>query len=361
MASMVTLRREVMKICEWFLDLLTFLGFYLIAVYCIVVEFYLDRIRRYNGLSRMKHLLKAIEKSKFINTSSRELVAVITGADGSIGTEITRLLLRNNFKVVCLVRNCDNSGWLDKSEYQLNLVLRNVDLSNLPEVKEVATLLANEYPHIDLIICSAGIMLQPFKLTSDGFETHYAVNLLSHAIMVNCLLSPVIKYTAGESCVRDSRVVFLSSATAHLGFFNSVLQDNSKMFHTYRNGYQAYSASKFAISLYIEEMNKQMQQKCVTANQRTVTAISVHPGCVASGLYEHANTLTKAMIFRLLWLVMRNPALAAAETIALGCADNLKGGCYYQHMTPTRILCTAAKKKQLYERVRSIITGMEEM
>ncbi|VDO10937.1 unnamed protein product, partial [Brugia timori] len=144
-----------MKICEWFLDLLTFLGFYLIAVYCIVVEFYLDRIRRYNGLSRMKHLLKAIEKSKFINTSSRELVAVITGADGSIGAEITRLLLRYNFKVVCLVRNCDNSGWLDNSEYQLNLVLRNVDLSNLREVKEVATLLANEYPHIDLIICSA--------------------------------------------------------------------------------------------------------------------------------------------------------------------------------------------------------------
>lgn len=84
---------------EWLLDLLTFVGFYLIAAYCIVVEFYVDRIRLYNGLSRMKYLLKTIEESKFINASSRELIAVVTGADGTIGTEITRLLLQNNFKV----------------------------------------------------------------------------------------------------------------------------------------------------------------------------------------------------------------------------------------------------------------------
>lgn len=223
----------------------------------------------------------------------------------------------------------------------------------------MAKLLANEYSHVDLIICAAGIMLRPFKLTIDGFETHYAVNLLSHAVMVNYLLPPTTKCSAGESYIRDSRIVFLSSATAHLGLFHTTLQDNSQMFSTYRNGYQAYSTSKFAISLYVEEMDKQIQQKSVTVNQRTVTVISVHPGCVASGLYEYANTLTKTMIFRFLWPIMRNPALAAAETIALGCADNLKSGCYYQHMVPTRILSSIAKKQQLYQHVRNII-DMEE-
>ncbi|VDO83749.1 unnamed protein product [Onchocerca flexuosa] len=90
-------------IYEWVLDLLTFVGFYLIAAYCIGVEFYLDRIRRYNGLSRMKYLLKAIKESKFINSSNQKLVAVITGANGTIGTEITRLLLQSNFKVFLLI------------------------------------------------------------------------------------------------------------------------------------------------------------------------------------------------------------------------------------------------------------------
>ncbi|VDO63446.1 unnamed protein product [Onchocerca flexuosa] len=250
---------------------------------------------------------------------------------------------------------------MNNSEYQPNLVVRNVDLSNLRKVKETAKLLANEYPCIDLIICGAGIMLQPFRLTTDGFETHYAVNLLSHAIMLNYLLPWITQYSAEESYKRDCRIVFLSSATAHLGVFRSILQDNSQLFYTYRNGYQVYSTSKFAVSLYAEEMDKQMQQKPTMTNQRTVTIISLHPGCVASGLYKYANTLTKIAIFRFLWPIMRNPALAAAETIALGCADNLKGGCYYQHMIPTKILCSTTKKQQLYQYVRNIITNVEEI
>lgn len=262
---------------------------------------------------------------------------------------------------MCLIRHCDGDEWLNCPEYQPNLVIRDVDLSNLRKTKEVVKLLAEEHPYVDLIICCAGIMLHPFKLTADGFENHYAVNLLSHAILVNYLLLRKTKYSARESCTRDIRIVFLSSATAHLGVFWSTLQDCSGMFCTYRNGYQAYSTSKFVISLYVEEMNKQIQQKSEEGNQRTVTAISVHPGCVASNLYECANTLTKAVIFRLLRPLMRNPALAAAETIALGCADNLKGGCYYEHMVPIRILCSTAKKQQIYQHVRNITENMEQM
>lgn len=258
-------------------------------------------------------------------------------------------------KVVCLIRSRDNGGWLDNFECQSNLVVQYVDLSNLRKVKEMAKSLANEYLHIDLIICGAGVMLQPFKLTADGFEIHCAVNLLSHALMVYYLLLP---NSAGKNYTRDSRIVFLSSATAHLGVFCSVFQNNSQIFHAYRNGYRAYSKSKFALSLYAEEMNKQMQQK---PNQRKITVISIHPGCVASDLYGYANTLTKTLISRFLWLIMRNPALAAAEVVALGCADNLKGGCYYQHMAPTRILCSGAKKQQLYEDVKNIITNIEEI
>lgn len=87
------------EVYEWLLDLLIFTGFYLIAAYCIVIEFYMDRIRRYDGLSRLKYLHKTIEESKFINCSDRKMIAIITGANGTIGTEITRLLLQNNFKV----------------------------------------------------------------------------------------------------------------------------------------------------------------------------------------------------------------------------------------------------------------------
>lgn len=64
-----------------------------------MVEFYVDHIHRYNGMPRIKYLLKTIKRSKFISTSNRKLIAVVTGANGAIGTEITRLLLQNNFRV----------------------------------------------------------------------------------------------------------------------------------------------------------------------------------------------------------------------------------------------------------------------
>lgn len=88
---------------NWLYELYVVIGFYLIALYCILVEFYQDRIRRYDGMPRLKYLYKIMKESKFVRRSGRKLVAVITGADGTIGIEIIRMLLQNDFEVIQLL------------------------------------------------------------------------------------------------------------------------------------------------------------------------------------------------------------------------------------------------------------------
>ncbi|VDN02158.1 unnamed protein product [Thelazia callipaeda] len=337
-------------------DLITFIGFYFIAAYCIVVEFYMDRIRRYNGLSRLQYLHKAIFESKFFNASNQKLIAVVTGADGTIGTEVTRLLLQNNFKVICLIRNRKSCNWSNEFGNQADLVIHTVDLANLQEVKQIAKIVAEQNPQIDFIVCAAGVMLFPFERTESGFETHYAVNFLSHAIIVNYLLPSVAGKEGDRHCNEEGKIIFVSSAAAYLYLLYPVFCD-PKMLFNYRNGYQAYWTSKFAMSSYADELNYQMQQQSIMSNQRKVTVISLHPGCVASNLYQYANIWTKILIFRLLWRIMRNPAIAAAEILALGFDDNLIGGCYYQHMVPTRI-SSCTEKQQLYKYVQEVIKNL---
>jgi NAD(P)-dependent dehydrogenase (short-subunit alcohol dehydrogenase family) len=47
--------------------------------------------------------------------------------------------------------------------------------------------LLSELDRLHVLVCNAGVMLHPFALTTDGFETHFAVHLLAHALLIDRL------------------------------------------------------------------------------------------------------------------------------------------------------------------------------
>ena len=55
---------------------------------------------------------------------------------------------------------------------------------------------------------SAGVMLSPFKKTTDGFEEQFAVNHLGHMLLTSLLLD---KLKATGSAHKYSRIVNVSS------------------------------------------------------------------------------------------------------------------------------------------------------
>ncbi|VDK68834.1 unnamed protein product [Gongylonema pulchrum] len=234
-----------------------------------------------------------------------------------------------------------------------DLIVRRVDLADLAEVKSLAMCLAKQFTSIDLVICNAGVMLESRSTTTttSNIEIHQAVNLLSHATLVHFLLPSLAEL--------GSRVVFVSSITAHLGNLRRFPIESPEFFcGHFRNGYEAYATSKLATAFYAQELNSIFAK---STRSRGTTVVAVHPGCVASGLYQHVNFATKLLIRRILKPIMRNPANAAAEIVALGCCDNLRGGCFYQHMIPVRDLCSASdqQRQQIYEQVQRIIANIQ--
>ena len=66
----------------------------------------------------------------------------------------------------------------------------------------------------DILICKAGILAVPSNVTGeDGFEIHFGVNHLGHALLIKPLL-PILIRTSGAG--GDARIISLTSTGFHI-------------------------------------------------------------------------------------------------------------------------------------------------
>uniref|UniRef100_A0A914R8T8 Uncharacterized protein n=1 Tax=Panagrolaimus davidi TaxID=227884 RepID=A0A914R8T8_9BILA len=211
---------------------------YLIGFIYSLKEFWKDR-------SEPITVEEVEKKSKSFNQSS-EKVAVITGGDGQIGKELVKYLLKLGY-IVCSV-GFKNPIVSDNVKHYAT------DLSEKDQVIDAAKQICAGFPKgIHLVICNAGIMLHPFRLSeTEHIEMHLAVNVLGHAILVENL-QPVLKQL-------KNRVIFVSSATCRAGYFSK--SANIKGFWQRKlNGYQAYANSKLLLSIFAEKLVEEEREK----------------------------------------------------------------------------------------------------
>lgn len=89
----------------------------------------------------------------------------------------------------------------------VGLTFLEMDFSSLESVRASI----NQFAHdrLDILMCNAGVMAVPPAVSKDGFEIHFAINHLAHAMIIHELL-PVLTRTA-EMSNSDVRVVCLTS------------------------------------------------------------------------------------------------------------------------------------------------------
>lgn len=89
----------------------------------------------------------------------------------------------------------------------VELTFLEMDFTSLESVKTGI----NKFTHdrLDILMCNAGVMAVPPAVSKDGFEMHFAVNHLAHAMTIHRLL-PVLNKTA-EMPNSDVRVICLTS------------------------------------------------------------------------------------------------------------------------------------------------------
>jgi NAD(P)-dependent dehydrogenase (short-subunit alcohol dehydrogenase family) len=149
---------------------------------------------------------------------------MLTGPTGNsgIGFETAKQLALRNARVYIASRSHER---VSDAIYQMNqsagrnldLNFLQMDLQDLKSVHAAAASFMHRETRLDILINNAGVMMTPFKLTTDGFETQWQVNALAPQVFVMSLL-PILMQTASTSSLYDRvRVVNVVSDMAFRG------------------------------------------------------------------------------------------------------------------------------------------------
>lgn len=208
-------------------------------------------------------------------------VAVVTGANGGLGLEMTRELTRRGAHVVMAARNMDKaeSARRDISAQipGASLEIVPLDLGSLESTRHAAATILASHSRIDILANNAGVMATPEGRTADGFEVQLGTNHLGHFLLTSLLL-PAVARTPG------SRIVSITSTARHIG--RPIDPDNPHLRGRY-TPWRAYGQSKLANLHFAVELQRRLAATgCGTAS------LVAHPGLSNTDLQATSVTST---------------------------------------------------------------------
>ncbi|PVH95749.1 NAD(P)-binding protein [Periconia macrospinosa] len=226
-------------------------------------------------------------------------VIFITGGSAGIGSETAKTLAAHNpLHIYISGRNAKAAtAVIDeiKSAYPLTSIsFVPIDMLSLASVKAGIN---EHFKHnrLDILINCAGVMATAPGLSKDGYENQFAVNHLAHAQLTSLLLPTLLRTAA----LPGSDVRVLSFTSEGYGFHPSngisfqELDSRGVMKRWLMGGWVRYGHSKLANILFASELARRHPE---------ITAVSVHPGLVETGLVSNQPWQTRWFIGITAWL-----------------------------------------------------------
>lgn len=253
-----------------------------------------------------------------------EGIAVVTGANAGLGLEVTRELLRNDFRVVMACRNeqkaLDAASVLRAEIPNARIDTALLDVSSLASINEFARWFSQHFTQLHLLVNNAGITAMPLQRTDAGHESHLATNYLGPFALIGKLL-PYLEATPGSRIVNVNSLAHRLKGTADL--------DDLNWEH---DGYEpmlAYGRSKFALMMFTLELQNRLQR-----TGSDILAVSAHPGFAATEILEKPgstmapNNWFERMRHKLTAPLIPKPEKAARSTVFAALSSEVNPGDY---------------------------------
>jgi NAD(P)-dependent dehydrogenase (short-subunit alcohol dehydrogenase family) len=279
----------------------------------------------------------------------RGRTCMITGASSGIG-RATALELAGMGATLVLVCRDRQRGEATLAEItaqtgnrELTLLLADLGLQR--EIRRLAAeFLATDRP-LHVLINNAGVVNLQRTLTADGLEATFAVNHLGYFLLTNLLLERLRRSA-------PARIVNVASDAHKFGALDFDDLGNERHYRAMR----VYGQSKLANILFTAELARRCAGSGVTAN-------SLHPGAVATGLGKNNGAWARAVI-ALLRPFFRSPAGGDATSIYLASSPAVEGvsGRYFancREKRPARAAQDADAARRLWD-VSARLTGLVE-
>jgi NAD(P)-dependent dehydrogenase (short-subunit alcohol dehydrogenase family) len=157
------------------------------------------------------------------------------------------------------------------------VTVMQVDLSSLASVRAFARAFDARFPKLDVLVNNAAASVRAREITPEGFERHWATNVLGPHLLTRLLL-PALQASG------QGRIVTVSTLAAG-GLDVSDTQYEHRRF----SGIGAYRASKQASRMLTWVLADRLHGSPVTAN-------ALNPGYVLTGLTRHTGGLLKVAV-----------------------------------------------------------------
>lgn len=196
--------------------------------------------------------------------------AVITGADGGMGAEITKAVAMAGYHVIMV---CYTSFKGEEKRSRIILDTGNedievvqADLSSMESVVDAVDKIKDKTPSVELLMNNAGTMCTHYVRTEDGFEHTVAVNYLAPYLLTRRLL-PIMH--------EGSRIVNMISCTYAIGKIGPHFFTKGSEGSFFR--IPVYSNTKLALWLFTRELSELVKGRGITVN-------AADPGIVSTNI-----------------------------------------------------------------------------
>ena len=246
-------------------------------------------------------------------------VALVTGCTpGGLGVDTAKALQLTGAQLYLTVRDSTKYASVVDDVHSVykegkRPVLLDMDLGSLASVRKTAETFLQHSQQLNILICNAGVMACPEGKTVDGFETQLGVNHFGHFLLIQLLLSTLIKSSLPAF---NSRVIMVSSSGHSMP--NLPLSDMTAPLQPY-NEWVAYGRSKTANIWTSNEIDRRYGGK-------GVHSWSLMPGGIISGLQKHmSEEQKKGLTSPYAVKIMKSTAQGSSTTVWGAVSPELEG------------------------------------
>lgn len=201
---------------------------------------------------------------------------LITGANSGIGKVMALEIAKKGARVVMVCRSKELGQAAQKDiiaqSNNQSVELMLADLSSMKQVRKLAEEFKQKHDKLHVLINNAALWPTKRITTSEGLETQFAINHLSHFLLTNLLLD-IIKSSA------PARIINVSSGLhkrAKIDF------DNLQAEKSYKH-MRVYGQTKLENVLFTKELVRRLDGTGVTVNSFTPGMTSTNLGRYMSG------------------------------------------------------------------------------
>ncbi|MEM1052824.1 MAG: SDR family NAD(P)-dependent oxidoreductase [Pseudomonadota bacterium] len=186
--------------------------------------------------------------------------AVVTGSTGGIGSAICEELAKDDWSLI-LVNRSNSKASAQRAQLlekypSIRVDLIQTDLMDLTRIEESCGEICEKVGEIAALYCVAGVLTSERRLSVQGHESHYAVNVLANYVLIKNLKSSMAASEDGETPM----IVSMSSSAIKSG---DLVVDGLSNPPKIGGLMGAYAQSKMALTAMVAEMARELEMSGV--------------------------------------------------------------------------------------------------